>query len=98
MTGPDGYKAKREVETWIHSGETEKFKDFFRLRICVEMWSEVREVYNGNQIITGTRNQKQPPAVTAKHTRKKTKEKATVAHKVANNDLCKELSCTAKGH
>lgn len=55
------------------------------------MWSEAREVYSRNQIITGTRNQKQVPTVTAKHEREN-QEKAAVAHKVADNDLCKELS------
>lgn len=40
----------------------------------------------------------QVPEITAKHAREKTKEKITVAHKVANNDLCKELSYAVKGH
>lgn len=79
------------MEMWIHSHETEKFESFPRLRIHVEMWSEAREVYSRNQIITGTRNQKQVPTVTAKHEREN-QEKAAVAHKVADNDLCKELS------
>lgn len=89
---------KAEVEMWIHTHETEKFMSFPRLRICVEMWPEAREVYSRNQIIAGTGSQKQVPEITAKHVREKTKEKATVAHKVANNNLCKELSYTAKGH
>lgn len=91
-------RLKAEVETWIDSHKTEEFKSFPGLRICIEMWSEAREVYSRNQIIAGTGSQKQVPEITAKHAREKTKEKITVAHKVANNDLCKELSYTTEGH
>jgi len=55
---------------------------------------EARGVYSRKQMVTGTRRQKQVTEITAKQARDRTKEKATVAHKVAENNPCK-VHCTA---
>lgn len=49
-------------------------------------------------MITATRRQKQVPEIVAKQARGRTKEKATVAHKLGENNLCKGLIYAAKGH